>query len=284
MRNASLDALLRHVLDYAGIFPPAQLSVADASAQYLRARRSEHGWMLGACVVSSNRLPEIDPAVMRDVPLSIVMAKTSAAAVDALLRGVGALHIDALEFPPSSVDDICAAAAAAPPAMRLFFEVPADAHVERRLDGIADAHAFAKIRTGGVAAAAFPQDTFVYRFLKACANRQLACKATAGLHHAVTGAYPLTYEPQSATATMYGFLNVCLAAVLVHLDAPEADAVALLRDSSATAIEHGDDDVAWRGYRVTPADAAATRERLFLSFGSCSVQEPIDDLTRLHLI
>ena len=64
--------------------------------------------------------------------------------------------------------------------------------------------------------APFPARTAV-RFLRVPARvAGSPFKATAGLHHAVRGCYPLTYERDSQTATMHGFLNVSTAAAIVY--------------------------------------------------------------------
>ena len=48
---ASLRALLTGVIDYAGLFPPAALPMADAVRNYDAYRNGEHAWMLGRFVV-----------------------------------------------------------------------------------------------------------------------------------------------------------------------------------------------------------------------------------------
>src|SRR5262249_827569 len=71
---------------------------------------------------------------------------------------------------------------------------------------------FVKGRTGGVRPEAFPAVAEVAAFIRACAERRLPFKATAGLHHPIRAEHPLTYEPNAPRAVMHGFLNVFLAA------------------------------------------------------------------------
>ena len=151
-----------------------------------------------------------------------------------------------------------------------FFEVPLDADLHARLDAISSAGGAAKVRTGGTTPAAIPSPTALADFLYECAQRGLPFKATAGLHHAVRSCYPLTYERDSATAVMHGFLNVIAAAALAATGARPSDIAATLAESSAkalmqTALRH---------------DPAATR-RFFRSFGSCSFREPAEELARI---
>ena len=152
------------------------------------------------------------------------------------------------------------------------------------LDAVAACGALAKIRTGGLTPDAFPHAPSLYRFLRACRDRGLAAKATAGLHHAVSGCYPLTYEAASASAPMYGFLNVCTAAALVHMGATEDDVLRALNESSSAAFRFDDEGMEWRGRRFSTNDLRAMRQALFRSFGSCSLREPIDELTLMRAI
>ena len=54
------------------------------------------------------------------------------------------------------------------------------------------------------------------RFLRACTEAGVPFKATAGLHHPLRAEYRLTYAPDSPRGTMFGFLNVFLAAAFLR--------------------------------------------------------------------
>ena len=55
----SLQALLHEVLDYAGLFPPADLSLHRALQNYAEYRREEEAWMLSRFVLPVRRLPDL---------------------------------------------------------------------------------------------------------------------------------------------------------------------------------------------------------------------------------
>src|SRR6476660_407322 len=55
---ATLRAMMRRLVDYAGLFPPAELSMPDATARYASYLRSSDAWMLGRFVVPVERLDE----------------------------------------------------------------------------------------------------------------------------------------------------------------------------------------------------------------------------------
>src|SRR5579875_2413053 len=94
---AAAAAALEHLIDYAGLFPPARLELADAVDRYDEAACGAHGWMLGRFVVPLERAG----AVANAVPLSaIVTASDDAFAELNRLRERGA-RIEALEVSPA---------------------------------------------------------------------------------------------------------------------------------------------------------------------------------------
>jgi len=281
MAAGAVEAMLRGIVDYAGMYPPAGLELKDATADYAQHRDSADAWIVGAFVMAAERLKELDPPTP---PLSVVVAATSPASLEPVLRTAPGITVTALEFRPVEPGEIAGLAGAVPPTVQAFFEVPPDEAMERRLDAIARCGASAKIRTGGLTTEAFPSAPAIYGFLRACADRGIAAKATAGLHHAVTGRYPLTYEAGSARAGMYGFLNVSAAAALVHTGSSKDDVLAALEESSPEAFQFDEGGMEWRGRRISTNDLRAMRQRLFRSFGSCSLREPVDELKRMQLL
>ena len=82
-------------------------------------------------------------------------------------------------------------------------------------------------------------------------------------------------EPNAPLGTMHGFLNVFLAAALLE----HADAI--LQEEDPRAFAFDDDGASWRGHRVSTEEIIAMRRDFATSFGSCSFEEPIDDLKEL---
>jgi hypothetical protein len=232
----SLRVVLEGLIDYAGLFPPAALSMQDAVRNYARYREGEYAWALGKFVVQKERVKEVPP----EFPLSIL--------------GVDEVKTD--EF------DECKPGT--------FIETTDLALLpELKRRGLR-----AKIRTGGLTEDAFPSPDFVAEFIRACRAAGVAFKATAGLHHPLRCVKPLTYEPNAAVGTMHGFLNVFLAAAMTE------DAEAILRETDPKAFTFDDDGANWRGRRVSLGELKAMRE-FAISFGSCSFEEPIQDLKEL---
>jgi hypothetical protein len=68
MITQSIRVLLDRLIDYAGLFPPAALSMQDAVRNYARYRDGDFAWALGKFVVPAARAKEV-PA---EFPLSIL--------------------------------------------------------------------------------------------------------------------------------------------------------------------------------------------------------------------
>ena len=63
----SVKTLLAGAIDYAGLFPPSQLSMEEAVVNYAKYRGSEESWMLGRFVVPVARLDELKEAASQFV-------------------------------------------------------------------------------------------------------------------------------------------------------------------------------------------------------------------------
>jgi hypothetical protein len=301
-RAPPIRVLLRDAIDYAGLFPPAQLDMPGAVAEYASYLASADAWALGRFVVPAARLDEMAAAARALVVparqslgapgwrLSVVFGTDVSAdmkRVDAFNATSGergwTAEVQAVELRASTPDAVAAAMRVVPDGLERFVEVPIDGDVHPLIQAIADAGAFAKVRTGGTSAEAFPASDHLARFLAACISLDVPFKATAGLHHPVRGDYALTYAPDSDRGLMYGFLNVMLAAAFLR--AGESDAVAreVLEERRADAFEFDDAGVSWRGHHLSVGELATAR-RATRSFGSCSFREPIDDLSVLGLL
>jgi hypothetical protein len=278
---ATLRALLAHIVDYAGTFPPASLPLTEAVANYAREQESSEAWLLGRLVVSPGNLDELERVwpnrLAGEYPLSVILGADAPAQLGRVRafneRRAGGARIASVEFSPGLPAGISGLMRDVDHTLEAFFEAPLDSDLETRLDAIAAAGASAKVRTGGTTPATIPSPALLAGFVHACAQRGLSFKATAGLHHATRSCYPLTYERDSSTAVMHGFLNVAVAAALAKTGAGITAIGDALAESSAEAL------VATARLQ----DPGGTRQ-FFRSFGSCSFREPADELARMNLL
>jgi hypothetical protein len=291
--TASIHALLDGIVDYAGTFPPANLTLSDALSQYLHASAGADAWLLGRMVVPAGSLEELESLMAarvhsKNLSLSVIASPDPMRQLERIHafnnRMKTTARIVAVEFAPVPIAQIAALGWSAPAVggrLEMFFEAPFDADMETRLHAIEAVGAAAKVRTGGVAPGVVPSPGGLVRFLSAATDAAVPFKATAGLHHVLRGCYPLTYEAGSETDTMHGFVNLAVAAALIRIGAPAQDAVDALLETSVDAFRFHPGGLAWRDRTIETRDLVETRRQFFRSFGSCSFREPARELAQL---
>lgn len=294
----SVRALLEGLIDYAGLFPPAGLGMPDAVRNYLEYAAGPQAWMLGRFIVSVSRLAEFEDALRgirptgsvsdRPVELSVLagddVAQDACSIEEFNRMFAGEAVIRAVETKAGSVFQVKASTQQLPEGVEVYVKVPVCGWLPALLDAIPRPRAYAKIRTGGIMPEAFPPSASLARFMELCHARNLAFKATAGLHHALRSVHPLTCEPGSPRGTMHGFLNVFLAAAWIRNGIEHEDALAILGETDAAAFAFDDAGVRWREQRLTSEQIAETRRGFAVSFGSCSFTGPIADLKAVGLL
>lgn len=282
-------AAFSRLIDYAGLFPPSQLSMPAAQEEYRQARSGPYAWMLGRFIIPLKLLAEA--AGHFPGPFSVI-AGASEIETLAALRTSG-VAIEAVEIPYAIDNEDEGAVLWSLHRLRatldglglselpvyLEFVRPGESalSIESALSTAASAKFGAKLRCGGVTADAFPSVDEVARFIAAAAAASVPFKATAGLHH------PVRHFNAPSGFVMHGFLNILAAAAL----APRVDLATLSRvvaEEDADAFSFEASAMRWRGQRIDVARLTETRERVFVAYGSCSFAEPVDDLTALGIL
>jgi hypothetical protein len=293
--------LLTSLVDYAGIFPPAELQMRTAVPRYATHRVGPYAWLLGRFVLPLAQVEEFERAFddlsagQRATPwgLSVLAGRNPQAEVKKIVdfnrrhgdEGRQDARIESIEMKVHSLDDIAANADLIAEPAEVYFEVGIATDPGDWLGAVAAAGARAKVRTGGTSPELYPTVAHLARFLQACATNRVAFKATAGLHHAVRGDYPVTPDERNGRVTMHGFLNFFLAAGLAYTDRVGTELLeTVLDERSADAFAFDQAGVTLHGRRLSCEDLAATRRRFAISYGSCSIDDPIEDLRRLGLI
>jgi hypothetical protein len=294
---------LERLIDYAGLFPPARLPIDEALAEYDSARTGPQQWMLGRFILPASRLGELRTragAAVRD--LSVIVdappdqhrwfgsAHQSFERIAAeRARGMRVASLEIPLAPLATARDThdaaigqCAALAAQYNLrdLPIFIEIPRDERFAEVLPGTMDALARygvgAKLRCGGVDPSAFPSVSEVAAFVAAACGANVPFKATAGLHH------PVRHWNAGAGVTMHGFLNLLAAAAFAPVaDRTLLEAIVAEEDAHAFGLDR---NLRWRDRAASEAEVAATRERRFAGYGSCSFIEPVDDLRALQVL
>ena len=305
----AVHATLARLIDYAGLFPPAQLGMKEALSEYAAARKSPNAWMLARFIVPESRIIELlncqSESDDERIPLSVIVdagddprawfGRTQAALVRvAASHGSGSVRVEALEvaLPPllslretydATIGQYAGAVAQA--GLRdlpSYVEVPRSDRGQALLPGaIAAMHRHklgAKLRCGGANADAVPPVLDVATFLAEARDEGVPFKATAGLHHPIRG-----YNEESGFI-MHGFLNLLVAATLAISGGSVDELVSALEDDDAAHFAFDADNLLWNGRSLSGELVAQTRAQGFVSYGSCSFDEPAADLRSLGMI
>ncbi|NEQ27691.1 MAG: hypothetical protein F6K28_53580 [Microcoleus sp. SIO2G3] len=292
----SLKTLIASIVDYAGLFPPAKLSLHQAMANYADYQLTPYSWMLSQFVLPVSRLNEFETLVptfvLKQWSLSMIILKDWEADLERVRWCSGRSHINdsqitmsSLEFPPLPPTEIETVLPHLPSGVDAFFEIPLSGDIEAYLAVLRHTGAAAKVRTGGITVDAFPSVRELCQCILSFAEAQVSFKATAGLHHPLPGNYCLTYESDSPMAVMHGFLNVAVLAALVYWQKVRLqEALEVLQEPACDNFQFTATAVTWRNYRLGIAELEEVRRKFFRSFGSCSFQEPVDELKKLKLL
>jgi hypothetical protein len=268
--STPLPVLFTGLVDDAAVFPPGSMPLHDAVKAHRRHRTQWYADFVGPLLVPAS----LADRVTEQFPIGVV--------ADGRLDGLRAcLHrptVRQVEFavakrgqdPRPGLTEFLALLAERP-GLTGYAEVPLTWGLLGALDALADARGAGvpvapKFRTGGLAAELFPTPIELAAVICACRDRKLPFKLTAGLHHAIRHTDPET------GFVHHGFLNVLVAAAQAATDAEVADVAATLGGTDPVPLIEstrrllGSERPGWIGY------------------GSCSVTEPLDDLSRLGLL
>jgi hypothetical protein len=239
-------ALFAELIDHAPTFPPARLPLAEGLAEHRRVRDGESGWLVRRFVCPSSKLGELGEEPLR---ISVVIDDGKLPAEDGRIEAV-----EAAGFDPEVLVDA---------ASEIYVELPLRDDVSFRILRLGELGLRAKVRCGG---SVLPTVASLAELVQSCRRLEVPFKATAGLHHPVRA------------GDEHGFLNLLAAAVF---DDAEEEALAEEDDAAFNVTA---DAFSWRDRAASAEEIARVREELFVGFGSCDAQEPIDGLRALGLL
>jgi hypothetical protein len=260
---AKLSAALDRLLDDASQFPPGNLALEPAWEAHRRWRESEGAAVVGRFLVPSARVGALAELVAREggegIEFGVVVSGGELEELGTLAEAVTSVELR------GSVDDVGGWHERCPQA-EVFVEgasVEAIAHARQR-----DVRVGAKLRCGGLEAAAFPSVEAVASFLFDCVRQEVPFKATAGLHQ------PLRYWDPEIGVFHHGFLNLWTATALAGRGAA--------RDELLGCLELQDAEGWWQ-FGLGAAELQDAR-RWFTAFGTCSIEEPLEGLAAIGFL
>lgn len=290
--TTSVPPYLQGLVDDAAIFPPGNAPLKEAVAAHREHLKAEHAALVGPFVVSDSRLPELIKVVGAESLAVSVVVTGGAGALDPAAKWAGradALDLRGLEIALRDEEDLAHNARRIVIAVDqlvvsgdLDDEVPVHVEMPRlydaepshgwlsALDEVAATDHRIKLRTGGASGDAFPSAAELATCVEQALDRELRFKCTAGLHNA------LRHHDDETGFEHHGFLNLLLA-TRASLDGAGHDAV-------VETLELTDADAIRSRVQEAGDEALASARRWFTSFGSCSITEPLADLTTLRLV
>ena len=299
----SLAILLDSVIDYAGLFPPAGLDMAAAVRNYAAYRKGERSWALGRFVVPVSRLGEFEQEAREHLEqssggqawkLTVLGGSDRSSDIERILEfnrrhgdtgsNSAVAAIDAIELKAGDAAEITRDAGVLHKQIETYFEVPVGNSAPPLIEAISRTGARAKVRTGGATPELVPSAADLARFLSLCAGAGVPFKATAGLHHPIRSFYQLTSGPRSFRYTMHGFLNLMFAAAFTRAGMSAEMTERVLGEEDVKAFGFASDGASWREHKLTHHQLLNARSEFVISFGSCSFEEPLDELKSFNLI
>jgi hypothetical protein len=308
-------AFLTGLIDDAGLFPPASLSMEEAVSAHRESRGGANGWMLARFICPASRLPELETWLPDDDPagpwrLSVIL--NSAAGEPWLDGGIASLsaardfaeaagrraRVEFLEIPlPDRVDTPllrkfigAVESAGLPDPVTPFLEIPGMAPLPATLEIVAQVRneltegspcrpPGAKLRCGGASEELFPTPARVASFIHWCRRLGVPFKATAGLHH------PFRHVDPATGFVQHGFVNLVGAAILASGRSLDDGAIEeIVSDQDPASFSLTPERFSWRDSTATGSEIADARANLFISYGSCSFSEPVEDLMALGIL
>jgi hypothetical protein len=313
----SLKNFCDKIIDYAGLFPPASLELGQAFHNFVFYSQGEYRWMLGKFIIPAKRLAELgslldDMTIDGKVPLSVLGSGSEsvaefnelfisdvAAIKEFASKYSGSVSIDAFEVrlpseifrneDNSGLQDIVSGISTTlentlGKNIPVFYEVSLtidyEAEIIRTVESIGSINRGCgyKLRTGGIEPNAFPEPEVIAFAIMTCCEFDVPMKCTAGLHH------PIRHYNDEVKANMHGFMNVFAAGILAYTsNLDESEIVEVLTDEDPYEFMFTENGLTWNENEITNSEIKTAREKFMLSYGSCSFNEPIDDLKAMEL-
>lgn len=259
--------------DDAAIFPPGSASMDVAVPQHEDYANAWFADLVGPFVITDIRLAEAQAELAKHVGQTLDVSVIPTSGVDAIaptldaVAGDPRLSLSSVEVPVLKADDVLAAAASVHEVCGLvpsYVEIGWSTDWDSAAERLSGTSSRLKIRTGGTTAEAFPTSDQLAEAIIAAIRHGVPFKCTAGLHQGIR-------HVDEQGFIHHGFLNILLAA----LSDDEADIVSTLN--------RDDDRIVEEFASLSEHDVALARSR-FVSFGTCSVLEPIEDLIHQGLL
>ena len=287
-------------VDYAGLFPPASLTVEEAVEGYRRNRASSSAWVSGRFLVRATQLEELARVVtssmtVDDGPWEVGVvfdapapeAASHAAAFHAEMEP--ALTVAAAEArigDPShqGVLALVTTIGSINPDVVAFLEVLRSTDIRPQIETVgavlaeAGMAGGAKLRCGGVTADLFPTSEEVASFITCAVDASVPFKATAGLH------LPIRRFDETLDVWRHGFVNLLIATAAATAGEPAGVVHDIVVETDPDAFGISPAFATWRNLTFPGSAIRRMRQHNFIAYGSCDFDEPVEALADMSLL
>lgn len=311
--TASLHTFMSRVIDYAGLYPPANLPLEEAITNFVHYQSDPEVWMLSRFIIPARRLSELSPLadhIFSEERISSFSALGRSGNdvesffdnLDIDLMDINRFRIEhgpkvlvdmfetvipaVVLLESSTTDDLITETADILLIDDLIpvFEAPFGEGWESRVKTLIKSiqkleNVGFKLRTGGVEAHMFPSPEQVAWAIATARDAMIPMKATAGLHH------PIRHYDENVKTKMHGFLNVFGAGILAHAKRLSVKQIeSIIEDEDPSSFKFDEEGFSWKDISANNKQIAEARKSGLISFGSCSFDEPREDLQKLGLL
>ena len=321
------------LIDYAGLFPPAELPLNEAIDEYILQLKSDNSKMLSRFIIHTSRLSDLDEFVplFSDLgPMRLSVLGGGGNSDDEYLKNINRNIADINDYREKHGEKVeinvieCKMPSNLPSKETMekattilnnsdlthyheFTQMPyIDMNYSTEVDESSwdeeilptvqiiskIKNAGIKLRCGGVVKEAFPTVEQIAAMIQTCVIAEVPMKFTAGLHH------PIRHFAEEYDEYMHGFINTFGAGIFATTFPKPTNPQEKYRmfillshmidDQNAENFIFTNDSLIWkvgddRGteFEIETGIIKTVREKGMISYGSCSFQEPIDDLSQL---
>ena len=316
--SKSFKLFAGHLIDYAGLFPPASLDLKAAFRNYLSYLEKPNSWMLSRFIIPAKRLLELSALISEErIGFDKVLKFTvlGSGGINEMnffnnlksdIKSIQAFEHDFLNRVEIEVYDV-----RLPNEMQsdpdvksirqfidhhyrmfemgldhpisIFYEVVPDRDLHNIIKAVWYHNKFErvtgyKLRTGRADVSAIPSAEQISSAIEICRQYKVPMKFTAGLQH------PVRHYDDNLKTKMHGFINVFTAGIFAFChNISEELIIEIIEDEDPDDFSFKENSFAWKNLYIIPDEIRRARENFMISFGSFSLDMLMEDLSSIKL-